>query len=92
MPDELPKPEHDKIFMFAGREVNEAIDAPPHAEDSPIREVLVKQRQRVACPGSLRGREITAIGLRDGEERIPVWSAYVGRGWGGHRAQILTSG
>jgi hypothetical protein len=86
-----PEPEHDKIFMIARRKVNEAIDAPTHMLDLPVRQVLVKQRQRVPCPGSLRGREVATIGLRDGEERIPVWSTYVGHGRGGHFTQILTN-
>ena len=32
-----PEPGHDKVLMLAGREVNEAIDSPPHSYDPSAR-------------------------------------------------------
>jgi hypothetical protein len=37
-----PEPSYDEILMLAGREVNEAVDAPSHSHDPSVVEVLAK--------------------------------------------------
>jgi len=71
-----PEPGHDEILMLADWEVNEAIDASSHSHDPPIAEVLVKQRRRIACGGCLSSREVATLGLSNGIESPPIWSAF----------------
>ena len=87
-----PEPEDDEVLVLAGREMYDAVDATSHAHHLPRRQVLVKEWTRIARLGGLSRREVAALGLRDGEEAIPIRLVPCLRSYGAHDARMLTHG
>jgi hypothetical protein len=71
--------------VIPGRKVDEAIDAAPHAESSPAREVVQEELRRVASLSGLLRREKALLGRRDFVEMVPVGALRLG---GGHARNV----
>jgi Nucleotidyl transferase AbiEii toxin, Type IV TA system len=87
-----PQPENDEVLVLAGREVHDAVDTTSHAHHLPRRQVLVKERARIARLGGLSRREVAALGLRDDEETIPIRLVRCLRSYSDHDARMFTHG
>lgn len=69
-----PEPGYDEVFVIAGREVHETINAPPDAGDFLAAEIG-EQLRRVARSCCLLGREVASLRLRQFEQSIPIGGA-----------------
>ena len=72
-----PEPDRHQILVLHGRIMNDAIDAPLHAEDPPRMKVLVEELRRIRRLGCLLCREMAL--LRDGRfvQAVPIRLGFV---------------
>ena len=82
-----PEPRDHQIVVLAGREVNEAVDPPPHAPDAVRPDVLPQELRRVSGFRGLPGGEVPVLRTRHLVEEIPARIDDTGR-----HAQNVTHG
>ena len=56
-----PEPDGDQVFVFPGREMDQAIDPTTNAVNTADLEIMMQERWRVARLGCFRGKDIRLI-------------------------------
>src|SRR5579872_5296053 len=77
-PSRRPEPHRGEVLVFAGRKVDDAVDATPSAGHPAVLQVPLGKLGRVAGERRLLGRDETLVGDRQLEEAVPAWSCLAG--------------
>jgi len=67
-----PEPGGNEVFVLTRGEVDQPVDASPHADHAPCAHVLEEELRGVASRGGLPGREVALLRGRGLEEQVPI--------------------